>query len=235
LQTQWEAHGSYTVTSTRVGEFMVTLNPAALAAAKTRDGKARRIGPTYYRTRVVSTHSTRSGDKLFLKCTCGMYERCLIPCRHIAAVKNGFFDFEDDVHPMHLIVYNTTPGSSLARVQFNSGTADGPSIRGLDPTPLAAIEAACMFAGKYDANELTFSPPPAAEMVPGVEDCPEESDADVGQRNARRRKTRYTEYLELWNLLGRNLAQVAGLPTAIDAEEVWEADLQDLREFANVM
>jgi hypothetical protein len=110
------------------GVFLVLLRVDLLDALRLK--LPEHIGPTFVRQRCVWVDRTKYGD-LYLRCTCGLYERELRPCRHMLAVKNGHVDVCVDVHPHY------AQGHSLAKdgwvANENDGTADGPSPRGVLP------------------------------------------------------------------------------------------------------
>lgn len=151
LERQWHQHHDYETHYAGYGRWVVNRNPVALKAA-TAAAKDKRIGPTYFRTRIVSAVPSVCGSYLFLRCTCGFYDRCMIPCRHILSAKHGHLSLKHDVHPMYFSLYGTAylPPTIL---RFDEANVDGPRLEGVGTDVVADVEQA------YKTNGDVFSDP----------------------------------------------------------------------------
>ena len=100
LAEQYDAHVQYDYVQKECGGFYVSLNAHWLLRAKVRavTQSARRIGPTFLRERLVRLVSCESctSQHYFLQCSCALYQRILVPCRHIWCVKQGTLVLPED-------------------------------------------------------------------------------------------------------------------------------------------
>jgi hypothetical protein len=199
LRAQWAQHENYEVVRTHDSVIHVSLRGPKLAAAKLA-AKGRRIGETYFRTREVTTQPTSSG-RACLSCSCGYYQRVLLPCRHIFAVKRGAFEVHQDIHPQYLQIYGTDYGTELPSVVQSAGTSTGPGLAGYDPSNVALV---------------SVEDVPPTVTVTGLQEVPDEEDetplseADAAALSRRMHKqSRHAEATQIWNAVGKHIIGVS--------------------------
>ena len=183
---------------TATGSFHVHLTAPALAVA-VKAAKGKRIGETHFRTRGVTAGERADGSEC-LRCTCGYYQRTLIACRHIFAIKNGAFELHEDIHPQYLQIYGTAHGDGLPKLVQGAGTTTGPGRAGFDPSTLPVVDEAAV---------------PATTTVAGLQDVPDEDDEpelSPDERDAMGKRVRlqgmHAEATRIWNAAGKCVIEV---------------------------
>jgi hypothetical protein len=87
-----------------------------------------RIYFVVYRVVVLCRHER---GHLFLVCSCFFYQRVLVGCGCIFAVKNGAVDVFEDVYWHHLLIYSLGNLPSCKRT-IDDGLMNGPGVSGVD-------------------------------------------------------------------------------------------------------
>jgi hypothetical protein len=95
------------------------------------------IGPKFQHVRIVVLCRGPDGH-LFLLCSCFYYQRMLLLCRHIVAVKETMVDVFQDVWYRYHIAYATQHGvSGKLRPSSTDGQYHGPGLKGVPKSQLA--------------------------------------------------------------------------------------------------
>jgi hypothetical protein len=160
---------NYEYTYEGTGYFIVKRTESALKKA-TKDAAGTRIGPTIFYERFVVVTVTPDGKGLFLVCSCGLYQRCLVPCVHLMVLKNGVVDVTTDVHLCSFKAYGTTDLLPVQR-SFEDGTSSGPALTGMDATTNRDIDTYFKVAdGVYHTpSDRPNLPEPVVVRVEGLQ------------------------------------------------------------------
>jgi hypothetical protein len=95
------------------------------------------IGPQFQHVRIVVLCRGPDGQ-LFLLCSCFYYQRMLLLCRHIVALKNQMVDVFEDVWCRYHIAYATQHGiSDKLRPSSTDGQFHGPGLKGVPNSQVA--------------------------------------------------------------------------------------------------
>jgi hypothetical protein len=120
------------------GCFVVKLEGDHLQQSCAKALNARKIEPTFFHTRLVWVHVSEDGRYLYLQCNCGHYQRDMVACRHIYAVKQGHVEPLTDIHPTLRINFDL--GLIDMPRKFNDNQTTGPVLDGVDASELRRIQ-----------------------------------------------------------------------------------------------
>jgi hypothetical protein len=204
LLAQWEQHKRYTVVQTADGKIFVSLLPSELAKSIAA-AESKHIGQTYFRKRQVLAWLDVNGREC-ISCSCKYYQRCLIPCRHLLAVKNGVFEVHLDIHPQYLQIYATAFGEDLPRLLQGAGRETAPGTAGFDLNKVPVV---------------TEGEVPEEVCVPGLQALPEEDEEellpdadDTEMQSEWRGRSMHSEATRIWNELGKHIIGVRTTSTS---------------------
>ena len=242
LNGEWLQRDKYDVEFIYPGSFFLMRKEADRAAAKEGETfSTRRIGDTYYRERLVTVDVSRCRRHLYLSCTCGFYQRTLIPCRHILKVKDGRVSIQHDVHPQWFLGYST--GGFKYMRAFDDNTNDGPRLAGVLEDNVKLIQAAYAPAGGeyikpfrvYASRQLK-----APVIITGLSqeagvdftDAPPPQDSsDEDEDGVPKQRCMYRVYKDKGLELLNKAAAIAAVPVkGHQAGIIWRANLADLEE-----
>jgi hypothetical protein len=195
LFSQWNQYKRYTVVQTASQEIYVSLLPSELTKSKAA-AEGKHIGQTYFRTRKLQTWIDGSGREC-ISCSCQYYQRCLIPCHHLLAAKNGVFELHLDIHPQYLQIYATEYGVDLPHLHGGAGMQTAPGPAGFDLANVPIV---------------TEGEVPLDVCAQGLQADDAEEQSVLGGRSM------HFEATKIWNELGKH---IIGVRSTYTNKEAW--------------
>jgi hypothetical protein len=224
--------GDYDVTRHSAGHYTVLKKESRRKSAKSTRHK---IGPTLYRTRLVSA-AVDKRKRVFLRCSCCYYQRFLIVCRHIIAVRGGKFDIFRDVHYRWFLLYASGVANGISFVRaFDEGTSTGPGLSGLPDGDVADLEEVVGRTGDVPMRAAIALP---VFTLPGCTNFELMSSFDLDDDEeialpgpSQSGSSQFSRCLALITSLGKQIATTAALPTRTNSKANFEADMADVEAY----